>query len=306
MTRFRSDLRLHSFTQTKTTTVVLGDIPKVTPSSKVVGDLAQFMVAQNIDASDILDQADTLAFPDSVVNYLKGDIGMPPGGFPEPLRSKVLQSRGLEPIEGRPGQFLSDYDFDKSRELLNKRFGEKNVSEKDLLSYALYPQVFVDWKEFQATYGEVGALPTQYFLNPMKKGDEVDIELGDGKNLLVRLVSISDVNSEGTRTVIFNVNGEPWYIPVSDLATDGARVVREKAKGPGQVGAPMPGVVVGLKVKAGDFIKEGEAVATMSAMKMETSIPANASGKIARVLVNVGDKVEADEMILEIEEEAVP
>lgn len=263
--------------------------------------MAQFMVSNNLEATDVMEQADKLAFPDSVVNYLKGDIGIPPGGFPEPFRTRVLESRGLTPVSGRPGASLKEYDFDKEFEILSQRMGPKNVDEKEMLSYALYPDVYVDWKEFQATFGEVSKLPTHLFLYPMRKGDEVEIELSEGKTLIVELVSIQDVREDGTRIVLFNVNGEPWYMSVSDLSDEGARTVREKAKKPGQVGSPMPGVVVDLKVKAGDVIEEGETVATLSAMKMETSIPANASGKISRVLVNVGDKVEGDDLILEIE-----
>lgn len=281
--------------------IVLGDIPKVTPSSKVVGDLAQFMVSQDLDTQSVLDQAESLAFPDSVVNYLKGDIGVPPGGFPEPLRSKVLKARGLEPVEGRPGASLSEYNFDKERAALVKRYGVANVSEKDLLSYALYPDVYEEWKEFEAIYGEVESLPTHVFLNPMKPGNEVEIELAEGKTLILKLVAIQDVREDGTRMVIFEVNGEQWYMPVTDQSSEAASTVREKAKGGGDVGSPMPGVVVGLKVKAGDKIEEGETVATLSAMKMETSIPAVASGVVKRVVVNVGDKVEGDDLIMEIE-----
>mmetsp|Transcript_25583 Transcript_25583/g.36030 ORF Transcript_25583/g.36030 Transcript_25583/m.36030 type:complete len:1234 (+) Transcript_25583:227-3928(+) len=281
--------------------IVLGDIPKVTPSSKVVGDLAQFMVAQNLDAQSILDQADTLAFPDSVVNYLKGDIGIPPGGFPEPLRSKVLGSRGLEGVDGRPGASLADYDFDKERAALIEKYGEKYVDEKELLSYALYPQVYVDWKEFEAVYGDVSELPTHLFLNPMKPGDEVQVKVAEGKDFLVRLVNIQDVRADGTRLVNFEVNGEGWSMPVTDLNSEEGSAQREKATGPGQVGSPMPGVIVGLKIKEGDVIKEGEPVATLSAMKMETVIPATASGTVTRVLVNVGDKVEGDDLLVDIE-----
>ena len=281
--------------------IILGDIPKVTPSSKVVGDLAQFMVTQNLDAHSVVEQAETLAFPDSVVNYLKGDIGIPPGGFPEPLRSKVLKARGLKPVQGRPGASLPDYDFDEERAVLTKKYGENQISEKDLLSYALYPQVFVDWKDFEAVFGEVAQLPTHLFLNPMKPGDEVELELSSGKGMIVKMVSIQDVQEDGTRRVTFEVNGEPWVMPVTDHSQESAGAIREKAGAPGTVGSPMPGVIVNLKVKEGDTISEGDAVATLSAMKMETSIPATSSGVVKRLVVNVGDKVEADDLLLEIE-----
>ena len=281
--------------------IILGDIPKVTPSSKVVGDLAQFMVSRNLNAQDIADQAESLDFPDSVVNYLKGDIGIPPGGFPEPLRTKVLKARGLEPINGRPGASLPQYDFDKERDYLVNRFGENNVNEKELLSYALYPKVYIDWKEFQVSFGDVVDLPTPLFLNPLKVGDEVDVTLGPGREMTIKLVSIQDIRNDGSRIVIFEVNGEPWYMPVTDRTVIGDRMIREKATEPGHVGAPMTGVVVALKVQAGNIVKEGEAVATLSAMKMESSLRATKSGVVKRVLVNVGDKVDGDDLVMEIE-----
>jgi pyruvate carboxylase len=282
--------------------IILGDIPKVTPSSKVVGDLAQFMVAQNLDAQNILNQAETLAFPNSVVQYLKGDIGIPPGGFPEPLRSKVLKARGVTAVEGRPGASMPDYDFEAERKFLEEKYGPKNLSNKDILSYALYPSEFTEWKDFAANYGPVAKLPTGVFLNPMKVGDEVEIELGFGKTINVRLQSIRDAEEDGTRTVVFENNGEAIYMPVTDKSVAAEKAQREKASGRGgSVGAPMPGVIVGVQVKVGDLISEGDAVATMSAMKMETSIPATASGVVKRLLVNVGDKVEGDDLLVEIE-----
>lgn len=282
--------------------IILGDIPKVTPSSKVVGDLAQFMVAQNLDATNILEQADTLAFPDSVVNYLRGEIGVPPGGFPEPLRTKVLESRGLTPVDGRPGAVLAAYNFTKSYEQLCKKFGKNNVNEKDVLSNALYPEVFADYKEFQAIYGDVGNLETNVFLYPLKVGEEVTVTLEPGKDFIVQLLTIDSLQEDGTRNVIFKVNGEDWYMPVTDHSAESATAAREKASAPNQVGSPMSGVIVGLKVHAGLKVTEGEPVATLSAMKMETSIPATVSGTVKRVVVNVGDKVDGDDLILEIEE----
>jgi pyruvate carboxylase len=281
--------------------IVLGDIPKVTPSSKVVGDLAQFMVAQNLQAHDILEQADTLAFPDSVINYLRGDIGIPPGGFPEPLRSKVLKSRGLDPVDGRPGQFLKPHNFKQVRESLEKIYGN-HMTEKDILSYALYPNVFQDWKEYEKVYGDVDILPTHVFLNPLKVGQEIEVELSPGRSRVIKLVAIQDADEEtGSRTVLFEVNGEQYYMTVTDqsLALSGA--AREKAGAPGTVGSPMPGVVVDVKVKAGDRIKEGDTVVTLSAMKMETSVPATSTGVVKRVVVNVGDKVDGDDLLVEIE-----
>jgi len=283
--------------------IILGDIPKVTPSSKVVGDLAQFMVAQNLDATSILDQAETLAFPQSVVQYLRGEIGIPPGGFPEPLRSKVLKARGLEPVEGRPGAFLKDYDFEAAESKLKATYGESAIDFKDVLSHALYPDVFINWKSFQAVYGQVGKLPTHLFLNPMKEGDEVELYQSPGRSFLIKLLSKGQMRDDGTRVVVFEVNGERWFMPVTDISNQSEGSKREKATGPGTVGSPMPGVILKVNVKVGDDVTEGEAVASLSAMKMESNIPATATGKITRILVNIGDKVEGDDLIMEISDE---
>ena len=281
--------------------IVLGDIPKVTPSSKVVGDLAQFMVSQDLSPNDILEQADTLAFPQSVIQYLRGEIGIPPGGFPEPLRSKVLKARDLEPIDGRPGTKLGEYNFEEASAQLQAKYGHSFISEKDVISHALYPDVFVDWKNYQSVYGDIEDLSTHLFLNPMSEGDEVEFNFSEGREYLVKLVSQGNLRDDGTRVVTFEVNGERWFMPVTDHTQETEGTKKEKATEPGQVGSPMPGVVVGLKVKEGDVVKEGESVATLSAMKMETNIPATVSGTVTRVVVNIGDNVEGDDLILQIE-----
>lgn len=285
--------------------IVLGDIPKVTPSSKVVGDLAQFMVSQDLDATQVVAQAETLAFPESVVQYLRGEIGIPPGGFPEQLREKVLSSRGLEGVDGRPGASLPDYDFEQAEKLLKDKYGSF-ITDKDVLSHALYPNVFSEWKEFESVYGKVSKLATDLFLSPMKEGDEVDIELRPrrgGQRVIVKLVSIGAPREDGTRTVTFEVNGERWFMPVTDQNVVQDADIRRKASGDGEIGSPMPGVIVGLKVKEGDVVQEGEALLTLSAMKMETVIPATSSGVVKHIAVNVGDKVEGDDLLVEIESE---
>jgi pyruvate carboxylase len=280
--------------------LVLGDIPKVTPSSKVVGDLAQFMVSQGLNMHSVVEQADTLAFPESVVQYLRGDIGIPPGGFPEPLRSKVLGSRSLAPIVGRPGASLKPYNFEVAEAQLKEKYGEKYITNKDVLSHALYPNVFIDWKNYEVVYGQVGQLPTHLFLNPLEEGDEVELQMEEGRAYLIKCLSLGPVDADGRRLVTFEVNGERWFIPVTDQKIQAMGAAREKAGAPGSVGSPMPGVIVGLKVKVGDTVKEGETVATLSAMKMETMIPATASGKVTRILVNVGDRVESDDLVMQV------
>ena len=175
------------------------------------------------------------------------------------------------------------------------------MSERDSLAYALYPQVYTEWRDFQAVYGEVSSLPTDIFLHPLKQGKEAELKMGDGKALLIKLVSIQDAREDGTRIVVFEIDGEQWYMPVTDQSAESVGLQREKATGSNDVGSPMPGVVVGLKVKVGDKVEEGETVATLSAMKMETSIPSTIAGVVKRVLINVGDKVDGNDLLMEIE-----
>jgi pyruvate carboxylase len=288
---------------------LLGDIPKVTPSSKVVGDLAQFMVSQGLTAQQVLDNAETLAFPESVVGYFQGSLGVPPGGWEscEPLRSKVLQSRSLpdgsKSFEGRPGATLEAYDFEEEAKLLRARYGDRAITEEDCLSYALYPKVFEDWKTFAEIYGEVEELPTDLFLKPMVEGQEVELNLEKGKSVIIKLVSMPPPDADGSRMMIFELNGERWFVPVTDNSALSDVERREKATGtPGAVGSPMPGVVVDVKVKVGDVVSEGDQVAVLSAMKMETNIPSPVSGVVTRVTVNAGDNVEGDDLLIVVGE----
>jgi len=276
--------------------LLLGDIPKVTPSSKVVGDLAQFMVSQRLEPEDVLEQAETLAFPESVVEYFQGAIGIPPGGFPEPLRTKMLKGRAGKVFDGRPGASLPPYDFAEAESKLRQTFGQW-LSDKDVLSHAMYPKVFNEWKKYELIYGEVGNLPTHLFLKPMEPGQEVSLELEKGKSLLVKLVSIPPPNEDGIRQVIMELNGERWFVSITDEKAGAAVRRREKAGAPGTVGATMPGVIVDIKVKQGDFVKEGDQLAVLSSMKMETVIPAPATGIVERVLVSAGDNVAADDLL---------
>jgi len=282
---------------------LLGDIPKVTPSSKVAGDLAQFMVAQKLSPEQVVAQADSLPLPGSVVEYFQGAIGIPPGGFPEPMRTNVLKGRGGA-IEGRPGASLEAYDFGEAEAMLKSKYGEALISEQDVLSHALYPKVFTDWMDFKAVYGDVAKLSTEDFLHPLKEGQEVTIDVDKGRTVIVQLVSIGEADDEGSRRVIMELNGERWFLQVTDTTIEAASGRAEKADSSdaGSVGAPMPGVVVDVKVKAGDVVNEGDQIVTLSAMKMETAIPAPRAGVVKRLLVNAGDKVDGDDLMLTIED----
>jgi len=268
----------------------------VTPSSKVVGDLAQFMVSQNLSPEEVVEKAETLAFPESVIEYLQGYLGVPPGGFPEPLRTRALAARGGA-IEGRPGATLEDYDFEESAEILRKRWGERSIKDTDVLSHALYPKVFDEWRQFQEVYGDVEELTTNLFLKPMVEGQEVTMSMGKGRDVIVKLVSVPPPDADGNRNCILELNGERWFVSITDTNVESAGTRREKAANEGDIGSPMPGVVVDVIVKKGDVVKEGDKIAVLSAMKMETVIPATKSGEVTRLLVNAGDSVEGDDLL---------
>lgn len=286
--------------------ILLGDIPKVTPSSKVVGDLAQFMVSQKLSPEQVVEQAENLAFPDSVVEYFQGAIGQPPGGFPEPLRSRVLKSRklpdGRDRFDGRPGAELPPFDFEAAEVALASKYGAGTVRPQDALSYALYPKVYSEWQDYKAVYGEPELLPTHLFLNPMKEGEEVELEIEKGRTYTIKMVSLPPPDAEGKRQVIMELNGERWFVVVTDNTIEGGTASREKASSmdSGSVGSPMPGVIVDVKVKPGDVVEEGEPLAVLSAMKMETVIPAPTSGTVQRLLVVAGDKVDGDDLLATI------
>ena len=288
--------------------LLLGDIPKVTPSSKVVGDLAQFMVSQNLTPEQVIEGASTLALPQSVVEFFQGVIGIPPAGFPEPLTSRVRKGRSLPDgsshYEGRPGADMADYDFEEAEKALVAKYGV-GIRPQDVLSHAMYPKVFADWQTFMAVYGEVEVLPTNLFLKPMKEGDEVTLEISKGRQFFIKLVSLPPPSADGIRQVIMELNGERWFVAITDQFADlaeGSR--REKATSDdGSIGSPMPGVIVDVKVKIGDIVAEGEPLVVLSAMKMETVLPSPCSGVVTRVLHNAGDQVDPDDLLLLIEDE---
>ncbi len=281
---------------------ILGDIPKVTPSSKVVGDLAQFMVQNNLTEQDVLDDADKLSFPESVVEYFQGYLGLPPFGFPEPLRSHVLKGRllpnGKHVFEGRPGAEMPPFDFEAETKALKEKYGD-SITDLDVLSYAQYPAVFKDFMESSANYGDLSVLDTRTFAGGLLIGQEISIELEVGKILFIRLISISNTDSDGFKTVTFELNGRQRSLKVSDASSCTETHSRPKADPTvlGSVGAPMPGVVVNVLVKKGDEVCAGDPLVVLSAMKMETSTSSPCGGIIMDVHVKSGDNVAANDLI---------
>jgi len=277
---------------------LLGDIIKVTPSSKVVGDMAQFMVQNHLTEQQVLDRADTLSFPQSVVEYFQGYLGIPPYGFPEPLRTKIV--RKLETVQGRPGASLPPMDFEKVREHLKKKFPWATIRDTDVLSYAMYPKVYEEFKQFRRDYSDVSVLPTRYFFAPMVPGEEVSFDIERGKKLFCRLVAVGDVDNSGQRTVYFELNGTTRAIKVHDNSVPSQKVKAEKADlaDPGSVPAPMPGMVVSVKVKVGDEVSRGSPLIVLSAMKMETVVTSPIDGVVQRVAVVDGDSREPGDLLV--------
>jgi pyruvate carboxylase len=277
---------------------LLGDLIKVTPSSKVVGDLAQFMVQNDLSEEDVLEKADTLSFPNSVVQFFQGYLGQPHGGFIEPLRTRVL--RGAKRVEGRPGATLAALDLEKLRADLTKKHGP--ISDGDVLSAALYPQVFDEFKAFTDAYSDVSVLPTRAFLAPLEIGEEISFDIERGKTLVVKLTAVGEVDAQGKREVFFELNGQPRSIHVLDKKATKKEVVRERAQDlPGQVGAPMPGAVVDVRVKPGDVVKAGAPLVVLSAMKMETIVAAPLAGTVKRLAAQKGDTVAAKDLLVVLE-----
>lgn len=278
---------------------VLGDIIKVTPSSKVVGDLAQFMVSNNLDDVKLQENALNLTVPKSVIEYLQGYLGQPYGGFPEPLRTNLLKAAGASPITGRPGDSIPPFDFEKTKKDLEEKHGkELDIRPVDLVSYALYPDVFEDFCKFRKEFGNIGILPTEYVLRPMKYGELLRLTLKDGTPMDVKLIAVGDVDKKkGTRTVCFEVNG--WFrtVDVQDKSMKIDIKKREKINpsNPGHIGSPMTGSVVEVKAKVGAEVKKNEIVAVLTAMKMELVVKATVPGKVKRVVVEKGSDVEAGE-----------
>ncbi|XP_064073185.1 pyruvate carboxylase, mitochondrial isoform X1 [Vanessa tameamea] len=280
--------------------LLLGDIIKVTPSSKVVGDFAQFMVQNKLTASEITARAEELSFPKSVVEFFQGAIGIPYGGFPEPLRSKILKD--MPRIEGRPGQELPPLDFTKLKQELQENY--PGVTDQDVMSAAMYPQVANDFFRIRDKYGPVKHLDTKTFLVGPTVGETIEVKIERGKTLDIKTLAISDeMTAAGEREVFFELNGQLRSVFIRDDQASKEMKIHPKAvKGDkNQVGAPMPGTVLTIKVKEGDKVDKGQPIAVLSAMKMEMIVQAPRAGTIVSVAITNGQKLEGDDLICTIE-----
>lgn len=282
---------------------IVGDIIKVTPSSKVVGDLAIFMSKNNLTKENIYEEGKHLAFPDSVVDYCKGMIGQPEGGVPKELSEVVL--KGEEAITVRPGSLLPAEDFDAIKQHLKEKFELKEVTDLQAISYALYPKVYEEYLEHINEYNEISKLESDVFFYGLNKNEECEVEIEEGKNLTIRLTDIGDVKDDGFRTVDFELNGMMRSVEIKDNNFSGAINHVEKADmgDPLQIGASIPGKVVKLLVKEGDAVTKNQPLIVIEAMKMETNIVAKTDGVIKSIKVADGDMV-VDKQLLMIMKEA--
>ncbi len=276
---------------------MFGDIVKVTPTSKVVGDLALLMVTSGLTPKQVLDPQVDVPFPESVVQLFRGDLGQPYGGFPEALQRKVL--KGAAPLTRRPGAEMPPVDLAAERDKIQHKVA-RPVTDDDLASYLMYPRVWLDYAAERAQYGDVGILPSAVFFYGMEPGQEVSVELERGKTLIVRYVTSSETHEDGTRTVFFELNGQPRSVRVPDRSQVAKRPPQRKAEpgNPKQVGAPMPGTIATVAVAAGRKVARGDLLATLEAMKMETAVRAEADGEVAEVLVSPGQQVDAKDLLV--------
>jgi pyruvate carboxylase len=281
---------------------LFGDIVKVTPSSKVVGDMALFMVTNGLTAMDVLMPDKKLNFPKSVVELMQGAIGYPQGGWPKVLQRIILDSAGARPIKGRAGAHLPPADFTKVRkELAGKT--EDDLRDVDVMSHLMYPQVFADFQKHLRLYGDTSVLPTPAFFYGLSSGEEISVEIEPGKTLIIRYLTTGEAREDGTRTVFFELNGQPREVVVSDRSRDAVAHKHPKADpdNPNHVAAPMPGKVSTVSAKKGQAVKAGERLLSIEAMKMETAVYSPRDASVGDVLVNPGSVVTAGDLLIVLE-----
>ncbi|KMM38803.1 pyruvate carboxylase [Guptibacillus hwajinpoensis] len=280
---------------------MFGDLVKVTPSSKVVGDMALYMVQNNLTEDDVYDRGESLDFPDSVVELFQGYLGQPYEGFPKELQQIIL--KGREPITTRPGELLEPVNFTDLKETLYHKLN-RQVTSHDLISYALYPKVYLDYEDVRDMFGDVSVLDTPTFLYGMRLGEEVEVEIEQGKTLIVKLVSIGEPNVEGKRTLYFELNGQPREVVIKDENIKTAVTAKPKADrtNANHIGATMPGTVIKVLVEKGERVNKGDHLMITEAMKMETTVQAPRSGVIDHIHVSNGEGIETGDLLLELNE----
>ena len=282
--------------------LLFGDIVKVTPSSKVVGDMCMFLISRGVKPGDARSYLDTLppgtSFPESVIDMLQGGLGQPVGGWPADVQKIILGKK--KPFTNRPGERAEKVDLEKTRHEVAKAIGAKEASDDDLYSHLMYPQVFADFTKFRKAHSDISVLPTPAYFYGLRDKEEITISLEAGKTLFARLLNLNEPDPTGQRTAIFELNGFPRHVSVADKSA--AKQVETRAKAdpsnPRQIGAPMPGMIASMAVTVGHKVKEGDPILTLEAMKMFTTVTAPCAGTIADLSVAVGNTVEAKDLMV--------
>ncbi|MBB2480397.1 pyruvate carboxylase [Bacillus sp. APMAM] len=281
--------------------LMFGDIVKVTPSSKVVGDMALFMVQNDLTEEDVLTNGSKIDFPDSVVELFEGYLGQPHGGFPVELQKVILKDK--LPITVRPGELLKNVDFDELQDTLAKEVGSNEITKLDTLSYALYPKVFLDYMKTVEQFGDVSVIDTPTFFYGMNIGEEIEVEIETGKTLIVQMLSIGQPRPDGTRIIYFELNGQPREVVIRDESLKSTIVQKVKAnpKNEEQIGATMPGTVIKVIVNKGDKIQKGDHLMITEAMKMETTVQAPFSGIVKEIYAANGESIQTGDLLIELQ-----
>jgi pyruvate carboxylase len=295
--------RWHELAQTYAdVNMAFGDIVKVTPSSKVVGDMAIFLVNHNMTMEQFarLTPDHNMTLPMSVIDMFMGALGEPEGGWPKQLQKTIL--RGEKPRRGRPGAHLPKVDLEETAQAVEKKIGRRPERD-EVLSYLMYPDVFVKFARNRQTWGDVDVLPTPQFYYGMERGTEVNVELEPGKALIIKFLTVGEPHPDGTRTVFFELNGQPREVNIRDRKLDVKEAAKPKAdpSQPGQIGAPIPGVVSTVAVELNQPVKKGDRLLVMEAMKMQSTVYSPVAGTVRQMLVRPGQHVGAKDLLMAIE-----
>ena len=279
--------------------LLFGDIIKVTPTSKVVGDMALYMVSHGLTAEEVADPNKEVAFPNSVVSLFRGEIGFPADGFPDAMTKKVL--KGGKPMEGRAGKHMAPVDLEAKRAEVAIAI-KGRVSDTDLASALMYPKEFREFAEHRTAFGDVSVIPTPVFFNGLRVGEEVALEIDRGKTLVLRLQGLSEPDEEGFCRIFYELNGQarPVRVPKAGIAGLVSKHPKIDEKNANHVGAPMPGTIVTLAVQVGQRVIKGEPLVSLEAMKMETMLHADRDAVVKQVLVKPGDRVAAKDLLIEL------
>jgi len=279
---------------------LFGDIVKVTPSSKVVGDMTMFLITRAIKPADVVNlEPGSVPFPESVIDMLAGGLGKPVGGWPKKVQQVILGKK--KPLRGRPGANIAPLNFKKTKDELGGRL-KREVTDDDLYSHLMYPEVYAEFARFARDSGDVSVLPTPAFFYGLKPGEEISVDIEEGKTLFIKLINVGPPDKEGYRIVTFELNGMGREASILDRSIQTKPKARAKADlaDPLQTGAPIPGIITAVTVSVGTRVAKGDKVMTLEAMKMQTTLYASSDGIVDSIHVQVGDTVEAKDLLIRL------